>query len=88
MLDSGASNHYTASRSVFVSFRKTPRIPIETASDTLYGAGIGDVILHLTCGSIRVTDVMFVPDMIPHTSLISVGQLESKGITFTIDAGT
>ena len=88
MLDSGASNHYTASRSAFVSFRKTPRMPIDTASNTLYGEGIGDVMLHLTCGSIRISDVIFVPDMISHTSLLSVGQLESKGITFTIEAGT
>ena len=52
MLDSGALNHYTVSRSAFISFRKIPRVPIQTASDTLYSEGIGDIILHLTCGSI------------------------------------
>ena len=70
MLDSGASNHYTASHSTFISFQKTPRIPIETASNTLYDEGIRDVMLYLTCGSIQISDVMFVLDMIPHTSLL------------------
>ena len=87
MLDSGASNHYTANRTCFVTYRKIHPLTIETASHPVHAVAIGDVVLHLTCGPIRLTDVMHVPDMVVHTNLISVGQLESKGITFTIKNG-
>lgn len=87
MLDSGASNHYTLNRDLFVSFHKTKPTPIETASTILFGEGAGDVILNLTCGTIQITNVIYVPKMIKHTSLILIGQLKQRGLTFSIDNG-
>lgn len=84
MLDSGASNHYTSNRSLFVSFHKTKPMPIETASQVIYGEGVGDVVLNLTCGTIQVSNIIYVPLMIQHTSLILIEQLEDKGIEFSI----
>ena len=88
ILHSRASNHYIASKSYFVFYRPIPKQPIETASGTIYGEGIGDVELVLTYGSICITDVIHVPAMIANTNLLSVGQLEAKGMTFTIKDST
>jgi len=74
MLDSGASNHYTANRNSFATFNKMKPVPIETASKIIYGEAIGDVILELTCGTIRISEVIYALQMVKHTNLISVGQ--------------
>jgi len=87
MLDSGASNHYTANRHSFATFNNLTPVPIETASKIIYGIAIGDVILELTCGTIRISEVIYVPQMVNHTNLISVGQLEGHGLEFTIKNG-
>lgn len=88
MLDSGALHHYTTDKSNFVTYRKISPQPTETASRTIYGEGIGDMVLELTCGTIRISDLIYVPDMVAHTNLLSVGQLESHGMEFTIKNGT
>ena len=87
MLDSGASNHYTSNKEHFMTFENTAPIPIETASTIVYGYGKGDIVLHLTCGTIRISDVIYVPSMNQHTNLLSIGQLEAKGIEFTFKSG-
>jgi len=84
MLDSGASNHHTGNRDRFAAFNKIKPIHIETACKIIYGEGIGDVILELACGTIRIPEVIYVPQMVKHTSLRSVGQLEVCGLEFTI----
>lgn len=87
MLDSGASNHYTSNRNCFISFHTSNPIPVTTAGGTIYGHGRGDIILNLSCGPIRITDVIYVPEMSKDTQLISIGQLESKGLEFTFRNG-
>ena len=87
MFDSGASNHYTSRRSQFESFQSIPSIKIETASGFIYGTGKGDVLLNLSCGVIRIPDVVYVPDLKEHTNLISVGQLEDSGMEITMRNG-
>lgn len=87
MLDSGASNHYTSNRDCFISFEPSNPIPVVTAGGTIYGHSRGDIVLNLTCGSIRITGVIYVPEMAKDTQLISIGQLESKGLEFTFKNG-
>lgn len=87
MLDSGASNHYSANKSAFMTYRQITPIPIETASHVIHAVGTGDVIIHLTCSPIPLFDILHVPQMISQASIISVGQLETKGIEFAIKNG-
>ena len=86
MLDSGASNHYTSNRASFITFEPTPPIPIETASSIIHGSGKGDIVLRLSCGTIRISDVIYVPSVL-NVNLLSIGQLEAKGIEFTMKNG-
>lgn len=87
MLDSGASNHYTSDKSCFVTFELISPIRIETASEIIYGQGRGEIILTLNCGTIRIPDVIYVPKLVKDTNLLSVGQLESRGIEFRFKNG-
>ena len=87
LLNSGASNHYTSNRDYFITFDSSPPIPIETAGGIVYGCGRGDILLPLTCGTIRISNVIHVPSMNARTNLISIGQLESQGLEFTFKRG-
>ena len=87
MLDSGASNHYTSNCNCFVTFESTKPVPIESASSLIYGCGKGDVVLHLSCGTISIPDVIYVPSIVKTVNLISIGQLEARGIEFTMKNG-
>lgn len=78
MLDSGSSNYYTASGTCFVTYRKISTVSIATARQIIYAEGIGDIILNLPCGTIRISDIMHVPAMIALISHISISQLEAK----------
>ena len=82
LLDSGASNHYTSDVHLLTDVRSIPPTPVETANKVIYATAKGTLVLHLTCGTISITDVMYVPDLLPNTHLISIGQLESKGLEF------
>ena len=45
------------------------------------------MLLNLSCGVIRIPDVVYVPDLKEHTNLISVGQLEDSGIEIPMRNG-
>ena len=82
LLDSGASNHYTSNVHLLTDVHAIPPTPVETANKVIHATAKGTLILRLTCGMICITDVMYVPDLLPNTHLISIGQLESKGLEF------
>ena len=87
LLDSGASNHYTSDVSLLTNVVEIRPTPVETANKVVHATARGSLILHLSCGTISISDVMFVPDLLPNTHLISVGQLESKGLEFHMRHG-
>ena len=87
LLDSGASNHYTSNLDLLSDIRYITPTAVETANKIIYATAKGTLILHLTCGTICISDVMYVPDLLPNTHLISIGQLESKGLDFRIKDG-
>jgi len=82
LLDSGASNHYTSDKSCFHTLKEIKPREVETASGHVWGTAIGEVILQLSCGSISIPDVMYVPGLNDNTYLISIGQLEDRGLEF------
>jgi len=82
LLDSGASNHYTSDKSCFHTLKEIKPREVETASGHVWGTAIGDVILRLSCGTISIPDVMYVPGLNNNTYLISIGQLEDRGLEF------
>ena len=84
LLDSGASHHYTCDRSVFTSsfWPLVPPRKVETASGHVLAKGIGDVVVRFVCGTVLITDVMWAPDLNKNTYLLSIGQLEAKGLQF------
>lgn len=87
MLDSEALKHYLSNRDCFISLQTINPIHIQTAGGTIYNCGKVDIILNLSCGSIRITDVIHVPKMAKNKNLIGIGQLETKGLKFTFENG-
>ena len=90
LIDSGASNHYTASRHILSNFRVTPDVPIMTGKGVIAAKGIGNVCLHTSVGIRTVYDVMWVPELTGCHNLLSIPQLISKrcSIRMTIDGVT
>ena len=87
LLDSGASNHYTSNVHLLTDVYSIQPTPVETANKVIHATAKGTLILHLTCGTICITDVMYVPDLLPNTHIILIGQLESKGLEFHMRNG-
>jgi len=82
LLDSGASNHYTSDKSCFYTLKEIKPREVETASGHVWGIAIGEVILRLSYGTISIPHVMYVPELNNNTYLISIGQLEDRGLEF------
>lgn len=82
LLDSGASHHYTCDRSLFTSYRDISPTKVATASGYVSAQGIGDITLHLSCGPVSISNVMWVPDLSTNTYLLSLGQLTALGLEF------
>lgn len=82
LLDSGASNHYTSDVHLLPEVHSIPPTPVETTNKLIYATTNGTIFLHLTCGTISITNVITVLDLLRNTHLISIGQLESEGLEF------
>jgi len=82
LLDSGASNYYTSDKSCFYTLKEIKPREVETASGHVWGIAIGEMILQLSCGTISIPDVMYIPGLNDNTYLISIGQLEDQGLEF------
>ena len=90
LIDSGASNHYTASRHILANFPYTPDVPIMTGKGIIVAKGMGNVCLHPSVGIRTIYDVMWVPELTGYHNLLSIPQLISKhcSIKITIEGVT
>jgi len=85
VIDSGCSHHMTYSKEAFIDYTTLDiLILVETTSRIeILGVGIGSVILYTNLEGrirrVRLTDVLHVLGIA--RSLISVSQLEDRGIT-------
>ena len=86
LVDSGATNHYTAIRSLLQEFRSIPPVPILTGRGHIYAKGVGHITIHLPIGFVTVRNVMWIPDLTGHASLLSVPQLAHNGCKITFEA--
>ena len=86
-MDSGASNHYTSNLQLLTNMIAIDPTSVETANEIIHTTAKGDLVLYLSCGTISIADVMYSTDLLPNTHLISIGQLEVKGLEFTLKNG-
>ena len=84
LIDSGASNHYTAMRHILSEFHSTPDVTIQTGSGFVVGKGIGNVTIHSSVGVRKIHDVIWVPMLAGQSSLLSIPQLTRKGCMVTM----
>jgi len=87
LMDSGASNHYTSNHQLPTNAIVIDPTPIKTANEIIHATAKGYLVLYLSCGTISIADVMYSTDLLPNTHLISIGQLEAKGLEFTLKNG-
>ena len=85
LIDSGASNHYTANRDDLHNFTSIQPIWIMTGKGYIAARGIGHVYLNLTIGTVVVTHVLWVPELHGLASLLSVPQLAENGFNIIFD---
>jgi len=83
-MDSGASNYYTSNLQLLANAIAIDPTPVETGNEIIHTMAKGDLALYLSCGTISIADVMYSTDLLPNTHLISIGQLEVKGLEFTL----
>ena len=87
LMDSGASNHYTGNLQLPINMIAIDPTPVETANEIIHTTVKGYLVLYLSCSTINIADVMYSTDLLPNTHLISIGQLEAKGLRFTLKNG-
>lgn len=81
LIDSGCSNHYTASNHILDDFHLITRVTILTGNGHIQAQGMGNVTLHSSLGTRKLTDVMWIPDLAGANHLLSIPQLIRKGCT-------
>ena len=86
LVDSGATNHYTAVRSLLHDFQPMPPVPILTGRGHIFAKGVGHITIRLPIGLVTVRNVMWIPDLTGHASLLSVPQLAHNGCKITFEA--
>lgn len=88
LIDSGATNHYSAHRNVFINFRPCPEIPVDTGAGRIFAKGVGDIVVNLPLpyGRIVIQDVMWVPQLMGYSNLLSVPQLTRTGFSVLFSA--
>lgn len=79
LIDSGASNYFTAYKHVLSDFRTVPDVRIQTGNGFITGRGVGNVTLHTSLGLRKICDVLWVPDLAGRHNLLSIPQLIRKG---------
>ena len=84
LIDSGASNHFTAYRHVLSDYRSVPDVRIQTGNGFITGKGIGNVTLHTSLGLRKISDVLWVPDLAGRHNLLSIPQLIRKGCSIVM----
>ena len=86
LVDSGATNHYTAVRTLLHDFQPMPPVPILTGRGHIFAKGVGHITIRLPIGLVTVRNVMWIPDLTGHASLLSVPQLAHNGCKITFEA--
>jgi len=85
LVDSGASNHYTARKDILYDFIPIDPIWIMTGKGYISANGIGHVIVHLSIGKVIIKNVMWVSELKGFASLLSVPQLTDNGFKITFE---
>ena len=76
-IDSGASRHMTPNANIFTTKRPVrPSVTVATG-EKIYAKGIGNVRFDLGGQTVRMTDVMYVPEL--DANLLSISALNRKG---------
>jgi hypothetical protein len=87
-LESGASEHITGRRDLFIEFGKRSGVVTIGDGAPLQVEGVGTVLLHLSedagAKDIKLSEVHYVPRL--KDNLISVGKLASKGLTIDMSS--
>jgi transposase InsO family protein len=85
-LDSGCSNHMCGKREMFTDLDDTFRKYVKLGNNSsLAVLGKGDVRMEVNGIMQVITGVFYVPDL--HNNLLSIGQLQEKGLVFVIKRG-
>ena len=86
LVDSGATNHYTALCSLLQDFSAIKPIPVLTGRGYIFARGVGNINIRLAIGLVTVKNVMWIPELAGHASLLSVPQLAHSGSKITFEA--
>jgi hypothetical protein len=85
-LNTCASSHMTFNRNISISLDATKQIDLEVAEGTIIrSVGRGTISVPIGNGKLKLTDVHYVPQI--SANLISVSQLEMRGLAFSIQSG-
>ena len=85
IVDLGAGGHCSGNRSLFMNEPKPSNEVVITASgERIVVTGRGDIQVQIDVGTLKLTNVLFVPGLA--VNLISVSQLNSKGISVVFGA--
>jgi len=86
-LDSGCSNHMCGNKDMFCELNEEFRQPVKLGNNTrMTVLGKGKIKLFLDGMQHMVTDVFYVHEL--KNNLLSIGQLQEKGLTILIKSGT
>lgn len=84
LIDSGCSNHYTASKYILGEYSDISHVRILTGNGYITAQGMGTVTLHTALGTRKLFEVMWVPDLAGRHNLLSIPQLIRKGCSVTM----
>lgn len=85
-LDSGCSNHMSGNKEWFTQLDETFKHSVKLGNDSkLMVMGKGRIKLEVAGQTRTVSDVFYVPEL--RNNLLSIGQLQERGITITIKHG-
>src|SRR5258706_7067930 len=79
VVDSAASNHFTALKSNIRNFIDISPVKVLTGNGIILGLGRGNVVLSTKIGSRVIYDVIWVPELQGGCALLSVTQLMRQG---------
>ena len=88
LIDSGCSNHYTATKHILSDYADIKPVQILTGKGHVLAQGCGSITLHTSLGTPRLNDVMWVPHLAGNNNLLSIPQLVRRGCDIAISDRT
>lgn len=85
IIDSGASRHMTPDESFFTSKRSVRTSVTIASSEKLYAQCIGNVAFDMEGQTIRMKDILYVPDL--DANLLSISALNRNGLSVLFQTG-